>query len=69
MKYKESQGWTGVFADTLRNAVLEALRNEETVKKLTDALTDTVCDLVDKLMGNAKGVLSSLQSKPAAATA
>ena len=68
MEYKQSQGWTGVFADTLRNSVLEAIKNEETVKKLTDALTDTVCDLVDKLMGNAKGVLSSLQSKPAAAT-
>lgn len=67
MEYKQSQGWTGVFADTLRNTVIEALESTDTVQKLTAALTDTVCSLVDKLMGNAKGVLSSLQAKPAVA--
>lgn len=69
VQYKQSKGISNMFADALRNTVIEALENNETVMKLTDSLSGVVCDLVNKLTGKAKNVVSSLQAKPAVATA
>lgn len=69
MQYKQSKGVSNVFADALRNTVIEALENNKTVMDLTKSLSGVVCEFVGKLTGKAKNVVSAIQTKPAVATA
>jgi|Laugresu1bdmlbdd_1035124.scaffolds.fasta_scaffold00382_2 hypothetical protein len=67
VQYKQAKGISNVFADTLRNTVIEAIDNSETVTKLTTSLSGVVCEMVSKITGKAKNVVSGLQTQPATA--
>lgn len=67
VQYKQAKGISNVFADTLRNTVIEAIDNSETVTKLTTSLSGVVCEMVSKITGKAKNVVSGLQANPATA--
>jgi hypothetical protein len=65
VQYKQVKGISNVFADTIRNTVIEALENNETVMKLTNSLSGVVCEMVSKITGKAKNMVSGLQTQPA----
>jgi hypothetical protein len=67
VQYKQVKGISNVFADTLRNTVIEALESNETVMKLTSSLSGVVCEMVSKITGKAKNVASGLQPQSATA--
>ena len=62
-KYQEKKGVTGVFADTVRNSIVDAIKSNEVVDALTSKLMGFVCNIIGGLVPKMEDAYAGLKQK------
>jgi len=62
-KYQEKLGTSGVFADTVRNGIVEAIGSNEVIDALSNKLMGFVCNMIGGLKPKMEDAYSAIKQK------
>ena len=62
-KYQEKSGMSGVFADTVRNGIVDAINSNEVIDALSNKLMGFVCSMIGKLVPKMEDAYSGIKQK------
>jgi hypothetical protein len=62
-KYQEKSGRSGVFADTVRNGIVDAINSNEIIDALSNKLMGFVCSMIGKLVPKMEDAYSGIKQK------
>lgn len=62
-RYQEKKGYGGVFADTIRNSIIDAIDNNEVVDAISKKMMNKVCGLLGQLGNKMEDTYQDIKKK------